>query len=435
MATDYEQNLNMNLTTSAGVQPLYQPVLNRHLLTVAKPEMIHHQFGQKVSIPKGTGKVVAWDKMSPLPKAKIPLTEGITPKGSAINISRITATPEQYGAYISTTDQFDFFTPDPSPKVLDINETLGRNAAETLDSLTADVLSAGTNVQYAGGKTARANLTAADKLTVDEVMKATRTLKGNKAQKINGDYVAIIHTDIAYDLMKDPLWQRPHEYADPKNIYSGEIGRLYGVRYVESPDAVIFYGNKFADKYDELQVVKVDGKKIYIAETLETADATKMASRKIIVNGFVYTVSSATKGENGDAYLTCSENFRYHNDLYIADKLHVYRCGTEAPSEWECQSVVLYEDIFDNKGVNEIWIRADIADGAKVTVYTKINGDTEWKEHDTLTAQGLKVYRVPVRFNRDEYFQYRLKGEGEAVIYNIEYIVNTGGRPYKVNIV
>lgn len=308
MATDYEQNLNMNLTTSAGVQPLYQPVLNRHLLTVAKPEMIHHQFGQKVSIPKGTGKVVAWDKMSPLPKAKIPLTEGITPKGSAINISRITATPEQYGAYISTTDQFDFFTPDPSPKVLDINETLGRNAAETLDSLTADVLSAGTNVQYAGGKTARASLTAADKLTVDEVMKATRTLKGNKAQKINGDYVAIIHTDIAYDLMKDPLWQRPHEYADPKNIYSGEIGRLYGVRYVESPDAVIFYGNKFADKYDELQVVKVDGKKIYIAETLETADATKMASRKIIVNGFVYTVSSATKGENGDAYLTCSEN-------------------------------------------------------------------------------------------------------------------------------
>lgn len=126
--------------------------------------------------------------------------------------------------------------------------------------------------------------------------------------------------------------------------------------------------------------------------------------------------------------------FRYHNDLYIADKSHVYRCDTEAPAEWECQSVVLYEDIFDNKGVNEIWIRADIADGAKVTVYTKINGDTEWKEHDTLTAQGLKVYRVPVRFNRDEYFQYRLKGEGEAVIYNIEYIVNTGGRPYKVKI-
>lgn len=308
MPTPTEANLNMNLTTSAGIQPLYQPVLNRHLLVEVQPELIHHQFGQKVTIPKGTGKTVAWDKMSPLPKAMTPLTEGITPRGTAINVSRITATPEQYGAYVATTDQFDFFTPNPTPKVLDINEMLARNAGETLDKLTAKVLSAGTNVQYAGGKTARASLTAADVLTVDEVMKATRTLKGNKAQRINGDYVAIIHTDLAYDLMKDPLWQRPHEYTDTKNIYSGEIGRLYGVRYVESPDAIMFRGEDFAGKYGDLQVVKVDGKKIYIAETLETADATAMASRKIIVNGFTYTVSSATNGENGNAYLTCSED-------------------------------------------------------------------------------------------------------------------------------
>ena len=167
MPTDYEQNLNMNLTTSAGVQPLYQPVLNRHLLTVSKPNLVHHQFGQKVNIPKGTGKIVAWDKMSPLPKAKTPLTEGITPEGTAINVSRITATPEQYGAYVATTDQFDFFTPNPTPKVLDINEQLGINAGETLDSLTADVLSSGTNVQYPNGKTARAQLDTADTITVD----------------------------------------------------------------------------------------------------------------------------------------------------------------------------------------------------------------------------------------------------------------------------
>lgn len=308
MPTDYETNLNMNLTTSAGVQPLYQPVLNRHLLSVSKPNLVHHQFGQKVTIPKGTGKIVAWDKMSPLPKATTPLTEGITPRGTAINISRITATPEQYGAYIATTDQFDFFTPNPSPKVLDINEQLGVNAGETLDSLTASVLSGGTNVQYAGGKTARASLTATDVLTVDEVMKAVRTLKGNKAQRINGDYVCIIHTDVAYDLMKDPNWQHPHEYVDTKNIYDGEIGKLYGVRFVESPDAVVFHGEKFAGKFNELQIVKVDGKKIYIAETLEDDDAAAMASRKILVNDYVYTISSAAAGENGEAYFTCSED-------------------------------------------------------------------------------------------------------------------------------
>ena len=310
MALGFEENLNMNKTTSTGVQPLYQPILNRHLLMVSKPTMIHAQFGQKVEIPKGKGKVIAWDKMSPLPKAKVPLTEGITPEGTAINISRVTTTPEQYGAYVSTTDQFEFFTPNPSPEVLRINEVLGDNAGETLDSLTADVLSTGTNVQYPNGKTARASLTATDVLTVEEIRKAVRTLKGNRAKKLKGGkYVAIIHTDIAHDLMSDPEWKYPHQYVDTKQIYDGEIGELYGVKFVESPDAKVFYGEKIAG-YDELSVVKVDGKNIYIAETITDAQATELTSagtkRKILVNDFVYTVSSVTAGKNGEAFLTCS---------------------------------------------------------------------------------------------------------------------------------
>lgn len=310
MALGFEENLNMNKTTSTGVQPLYQPVLNRHLLMVSKPTMIHAQFGQKVEIPKGKGKVIAWDKMSPLPKAKVPLTEGITPEGTAINISRVTTTPEQYGAYVSTTDQFEFFTPNPSPEVLRINEVLGDNAGETLDSLTADVLSTGTNVQYPNGKTARASLTATDVLNVEEIRKAVRTLKGNRAKKLKGNrYVAIVHTDIAHDLMSDPEWKYPHQYVDTKQIYDGEIGELYGVKFVESPDAKVFYGEKIAG-YDELSVVKVDGKNIYIAETITDAQATELTSastkRKILVNDFVYTVSSVTAGKNGEAFLTCS---------------------------------------------------------------------------------------------------------------------------------
>lgn len=306
MALGFEENLNMNKTTSKGVAPLYQPVLNRHLLMVSKPTMIHHQFGQKVDIPKGKGKVIAWDKLSPLPKAKKPLTEGVTPVGKAVNVSRITTTPEQYGSYISYTDQFDFFTPDPPPEVLRFNELLGDNAGETLDSLTADVLSAGTNVQYAGGKTSRAELTASDTLTVAEIMKAVRTLKGNRAKKLKGNkYVAIIHTDIAHDLMKDDDWKYPHQYVDTKQIYDGEIGELYGVRFVETPDAKVFYGEPIAG-YDELQVVKVDGANIYIAETLTEEEAETISQRKIIVNGFIYTVSSAAAGKDGNAYLTCS---------------------------------------------------------------------------------------------------------------------------------
>lgn len=304
MALGFEQNLNMNLTTSAGVQPLYQPVLNRHVRETAKAELVHSQFGQKVTIPKGKGKVVAWDKMSPLPKAMVPLAEGITPEGQAINVSRVEGVPKQYGTYTAISDEFDFFTPDPAPEVLRINERLGDNAGETLDALTAAVLSAGTNVQYPNGKEERSSLTDDDILTVEEVRKAVRTLKGNKAKKIKGDYVAIVHTDIAHDLMSDPDWKAPHEYVDTKNIYAGEIGKLYGVRFVETPDAIRFTGDPLAG-YIELSVIKVDGSDIYVAETIDEGGASALASRKILINDFVYTVSSATAGKNGEAKLTC----------------------------------------------------------------------------------------------------------------------------------
>lgn len=310
MALGFEQNLNMNLTTSAGVQPLYQPVLNRHVLTMAKRKYYHAQFGQKAKIEKGKGKVVAWDKRSPLPKALVPLEEGITPKGVAINISRITGYPKQYGSYIATSDEFEFYTPDPAPEVLNNNETLANNAGETLDYLTARVLSTGTNVQYIGGKDARTELTETDLLTVDEIKIAVRTLKGNRAEPIDRDYVGIVHTDIAHDLTSDPDWEEWHKYTDPKNMYNGEIGRLWGVRFVETPDAIVFSGDPFFkidDKFEgyvELSVVRVDGTKIYVAEEITAEMAAKAASRKILVNDRIYTIESATAGINGDAYIT-----------------------------------------------------------------------------------------------------------------------------------
>lgn len=356
MPLGYENNMNLNTTTSQGVQPLYQPVLNRHLLAVTKPNMIHAQFGQKVAIPKGKGKTIAWDKMSPLPKAKVPLTEGITPEGTAINISRVTAEPQQYGAYVSTTDQFEFFTHDPSPEVLRINEVLGDNAGETLDSLTADVLSTGTNVQYAGGKTARASLTASDVLTVEEIRKAVRTLKGNRAKTLKGGkYVAIVHTDVAHDLMSDPDWKYPHQYVDTKQIYDGEIGELYGVKFVETPDAKVFDGEKIAG-YDELSVVKVDGKNIYVAETITDEQATAITGastkRKILVNGFVYTVSSATAGKNGEACLVCSATV----DASVAVDMKIYPGEGGAAGKRVYSTLVLGDNAYgvsDPKGTLE----------------------------------------------------------------------------------
>lgn len=225
------ENYNTNLTTHSGVSPLFAPHLNRYLIAKALPRLVFAQFGQKVKVPKGKGKTIVWDKAEPLPLATTPLTEGVAPDGASLTVTRVSGEPLQYGNYVATSDEFDFYKYDPPKAALDITELLGENAAETQDMLTRCVLAGGTNVQYAGGKTARSDLAEGDVLKVADIMKAVAYLKTNRARPFEKSYVCIIDPFTAHDLMNDEQWQNVKMH-DPKNLYEGEIGELYGVRFV-----------------------------------------------------------------------------------------------------------------------------------------------------------------------------------------------------------
>ncbi len=342
-----ETILNLNTTSSYGVQPLYQPVLNRQLVCSAKTEMIHHQFGQKAKMEKGKGKIVAWDKMSPLPLAKTPLTEGITPEGTSMNISRVTGIPKQYGAYIATTDQFDFFTPDPSPEILRINETLANNAGETLDSLTADVLATGLNVYYAGGKSARSELVEGDVATIDTIREIVRTLKVNKAKRIDGKYVAIVHPDIAHDLMSDDKWIHAQQYQARTPLFEGEVGELYGVRFVETPLATVFRGEKLAG-YDELTILKKEDSNnaLFLVEKLTDAQAESLEGVSLLVGGKTYTVAGAVSSEsasNNIATLFLEEDT---TGAFIEPDMKIYPAGGAASSKPVYATLILGADAY-----------------------------------------------------------------------------------------
>ena len=77
------------------------------------------------------------------------------------------------------------------------------------------------------------------------VKRVAAILKKNNAPKFDGYYVAIIHPYAAYDLMSDDAWIAPHQYQDTENIYEGEIGRIAGVRFVETSEAKIYEGGVF----------------------------------------------------------------------------------------------------------------------------------------------------------------------------------------------
>ena len=58
-----------------------------------------------------------------------------------------------------------------------------------------------------------------------------RTLTRNKGEMIDGSYVCVVDADLAYNLQGDSAWLDVKNY-DPGDLYAGEIGKLYGVRFV-----------------------------------------------------------------------------------------------------------------------------------------------------------------------------------------------------------
>ena len=235
---------NTNLTSSAGLTDEMKTYYSDYLIDNAQPKLVHDQFGQKHPIPKNGGKTIEFRKYSPLPKLTTPLQEGVTPDGQSLNMSTIEATVAQYGGYITLSDMLLLTAIDNN--LVQATKLLGAQAGATLDTITREVLNGGTNVIFAGGKEAREDLDGASLLTVADVKKAVRLLKNQNAEKIDNSFVGIIHPDIAYDLTNDPAWKDVKTYSDPDDWYEGEIGKIFGVRFVETTEAKVFDGGVYS---------------------------------------------------------------------------------------------------------------------------------------------------------------------------------------------
>ena len=251
-------NINLQLfanelqtTLLPGLSAEMKTFYDMTLIDEATSNLVHDQFGQKRPIPANGGKTIEFRKFAPLAKATTPLTEGVTPDGKSLAVSTITAEGAQYGDYITQSDVLERTALDNT--ILEATKLLGRQAGLTLDTIVRDILHSGNNVTYCpkvadGVETAvtsRGDLDATSQLTVKVIQQVVAKLRGQNAPTIGGKYVAIIHPYVAYDLMRDPEWIDAHKYANPTNLYEGEIGEIAGVRFVQTTEAKIYEGGVF----------------------------------------------------------------------------------------------------------------------------------------------------------------------------------------------
>ena len=283
---------NTQTTGHGGLSAEMKTYYGMELLENAKPQLVHNQFAATKPLPTGGGKTVEWRKFGSFEKALTPLTEGVTPDGSGISVSYITKELAQYGDYTTVSDLLDLTAIDDV--VLEITDRHGSNMGLTLDTVTRNEIQQGSQVIYApklgadGGQTAvlhRYDLTEGCKLTSELVAKAATQLKKMNAPTFEGKYVCILHPSVAFDLRQDPAWVAAHQYAAATELFSGEIGELHGVRFVETTEAKIYRGEDLAA---DSRTLKVNGNVMASTDVTfngGTVAAGALAGRYVVLDG------------------------------------------------------------------------------------------------------------------------------------------------------
>lgn len=199
----------------------------------AKNILVHAQGFQKSTHGKYSGKVMRMNRYTALSVASTALTEGTNPTEVSISSSTVDVTLAEYGTTVKVAKLLSLTTIDREGQ--EKVELIGQNMGETLDDLARTALYGGATAQLAGAKSALTAVAATDTFDADEVRKAVRTLKVNKALRYaDGYFLGKVGPYSSYDLMGDSTWVNAHTYKDGAELYKGEIGRLHGVRFVET---------------------------------------------------------------------------------------------------------------------------------------------------------------------------------------------------------
>ena len=253
-------------TTRTQISAEVNNFYDRALLERAVPAFLHNRFAQVRDIPRNSGtNVIKFRRYGSLTATTTALTEGVTPSGSQLSITDVTATVAQYGDYVTLTDVVSMETYDPI--LTETAEILGEQAGDSLDQLCRDVQVAGASAQYASTATTIATVSSAMKLNRAEVKEAVRTLKGNNAKPVtsminpsNGynttpidrAFIGIIDASTTYDLDDATGWIPVEKYSNRTGVMPNEVGSLAGVRFLESSNAYTVAGTLVTTVYGTL---------------------------------------------------------------------------------------------------------------------------------------------------------------------------------------
>lgn len=228
----------MSAQVTGGLTQEMSTLYEKTFLERAEYEYIFNQGAQMRTQPKNEGKTVVFTRHTPLATATTALTEGTNPAEVDLTATNVSATLAEYGNTVKISRFLSLTSIDRNNR--EKIEVVGQNMGETLDELTRNELFTGATAQLAGGKSALTDVAITDTLSVSELRKAVRTLKLNKARRYQdrvAPYLGKLGPNTSYDLTSDSTFMSADIYDNGAvKLYNGELGRILGVRLVESPN-------------------------------------------------------------------------------------------------------------------------------------------------------------------------------------------------------
>jgi N4-gp56 family major capsid protein len=227
------------LTSSSTISNLVQTAYDQYVRMALRSIPVMRALADVKPVQQAMpGSSVVFSIYSDLSTATGTLTETSDVSSIALgNPNQVTVTLNEYGSAVTTTKKLNLTSfNDVDAALADI---IAYNAADSIDVVVANVLTAGTNVIYGGTATGTSGITASGTMTVADIREAVVQLRTNKAVPRIGElYAAYLHPRQSADLRAEAGtggFQELTKYVERTPFVAGAVGVIEGAFVVETP--------------------------------------------------------------------------------------------------------------------------------------------------------------------------------------------------------
>jgi len=209
---------------------------DKRFLDRLAPQLHFMDFADKRPLPTKSGTLIKWHRLNKLVAAITALTENVNPAEQTVGTTAFTAEPLTYGAWVKVSTELNLKA--INPIVEEIQDELADQAALSHDTIIRNTIHNTMTNQFGGGAASEVTVADSAVFNTTELRKAVYTLRKNNVKGFeNNEYKSIIHPASNLDLTADTDaggWLETSKYINNTPLMNGEIGKLYGVRFVMS---------------------------------------------------------------------------------------------------------------------------------------------------------------------------------------------------------